>query len=68
MRKLLLVLLFAAATLFGATDTQLDRAYAKEFAFLKAQKNMLAKRLEQITQEDAQKLEAAKEASAHPPA
>ena len=62
MRKLLLVLLFAAATLFGATDTQLDRAYAKEFAFLKAQKNMLAKRLEQITQEDAQKLETAKEA------
>lgn len=60
MRKLLLVLLFVTTALFGATDTQLDRAYAKEFAFMKAQKNMLTKRLERVTTENAQKLEAAK--------
>ncbi len=61
MRKFLLVLLFVTTTLFGATDTQLDRAYAKEFAFLKAQKNMLTTRLEQVTKEDAEKLKAAKD-------
>jgi biopolymer transport protein ExbB len=61
MRKFLLVLLFVTTTLFGATDTQLDRAYAKEFAFLKAQKNMLSTRLDQVTKEDAQKLKAAKD-------
>jgi len=61
MRKLLLALLLVTTTLFGATDTQLDRAYAKEFAFLKAQKNMLTARMEQMTKEDAQKLKAAKD-------
>lgn len=60
MRKLLLVLLFVTTALFGATDTQLDRAYAKEFAFMKAQKNMLTKRLERVKTDNAQKLAAAK--------
>ncbi|MEN8146893.1 MAG: MotA/TolQ/ExbB proton channel family protein [Campylobacterota bacterium] len=61
MRKLLLVLLLATTTLFGATDTQLDRAYAKEFAFMKAQKNMLTKRLERVRTDSTQKLKAAKQ-------
>lgn len=61
MRTLLLALLFVTTTLFGATDTQLDRAYAKEFAFLKAQKEMLSTRMVQITKEDAQKLKTAKD-------
>ena len=60
MKKLLLTLLLLATTLFGATDTQLDRAYAKEFAFMKAQKNMLTKRLERVKTDSVQKLKAAK--------
>ncbi len=60
MKKLLMALLLLATTLFGATDTQLDRAYAKEFAYMKAQKKMLTERLERVTAENAQKLEAAK--------
>lgn len=60
MKKLLLTLLLLATTLFGATDTQLDRAYAKEFAYMKAQKNMLTERLARVTAENAQKLETAK--------
>jgi len=60
MRKLLVAFIFAATALFGATDTQLERAYAKEFAYLKAQKSMLNKRLERVTVENAKKLESAK--------
>jgi len=60
MRKLLVAFIFAATALFGATDTQLERAYAKEFAYLKAQKSMLNQRLERVTAENAQKLASAK--------
>lgn len=60
MRNLLLALLFVTTALFGATDTQLERAYAKEFAFLKAQKNMLTERLDRVKTENTQKLQAAK--------
>jgi biopolymer transport protein ExbB len=60
MRKLLLVLLFVTTALFGATDTQLDRAYAKEFAYMKAQKNMLTERLVRVKSDSEQKLAAAK--------
>ena len=49
-----------SATLFAATDTQLERAYAKEFAFMKAQKQMLTSRLERVKSENAQKLKATK--------
>ncbi|MEJ2469340.1 MAG: hypothetical protein P8Y51_09860 [Campylobacterales bacterium] len=38
MKRLLVVLLLAGAALFGATETELQRAYAKEFAFLKEQR------------------------------
>ncbi len=58
MKKLLLALMLLSATLFGATDTQLERAYAKEFAFMKAQKKMLTSRLERVKSENAQKLKA----------
>ncbi len=60
MKKLLLTLLLLVTTLFGATDTQLDRAYAKEFAYMKAQKKMLTTRLERVKSENAEKLAAAK--------
>lgn len=61
MKKLLLTLLLLATTMFAATDTQLERAYAKEFAFMKAQKKMLTSRLERVTSDSAQKLKAAKD-------
>ena len=61
MKKLLLTLLLLATTMFAATDTQLDRAYAKEFAFMKAQKNMLTERLKRVKTDSAQKLKAAKQ-------
>jgi len=61
MRALILVFVLLSATLFGATESDLDRAYAKEFAYLKAQKNMLSKRFETIEKENAGKLKAAKE-------
>lgn len=61
MKKLLLTLLLLATTMFAATDTQLERAYAKEFAFMKAQKKMLTSRLERVTSDSAQKLKTAKD-------
>jgi biopolymer transport protein ExbB len=60
MKRLLVVLLLAGAALFGATETELQRAYAKEFAFLKEQKEMLQQRLSEIKKEDAAKIAAAK--------
>ncbi len=60
MKKLLLVLILLSATLFAATDTQLERAYAKEFAFMKAQKKMLTSRLERVKSNNASKLKATK--------
>ena len=61
MKKLLLTLLLLATTLFAATDTQLERAYAKEFAFMKAQKKMLTSRLDRVTSDSAKKIKAAKD-------
>ena len=60
MKRLLLVLMLLSVTLFGATDTQLERAYAKEFAFMKAQKKMLTSRLERVKSDNASKLKATK--------
>ena len=60
MKKLLVTLLLLATTIFAATDTQLERAYAKEFAYMKAQKNMLTSRLERVTSDNAAKIKAAK--------
>ncbi|RUM44064.1 MAG: flagellar motor protein MotA [Hydrogenimonas sp.] len=37
-------------------ENRLERAYAKEFAFLKAQKEMLKKRLKEVEESDAQKI------------
>lgn len=56
MKRLILTLIVASAALFGATETELQRAYAKEFAFLKAQKEMLTKRLADVRKEDAAKI------------
>lgn len=38
MKKILVVLFALSISLFAATETELERAYAKEFAYLKAQK------------------------------
>lgn len=60
MKRLVLVMILASAALFGATETELQRAYAKEFAFLKAQKEMLQKRLSEVQKEDSAKINKAK--------
>jgi biopolymer transport protein ExbB len=58
MKKILLALLFISVGLFASTD--LENAYAKEFAFLKAQKEMLKSRVEQVKKENVSKLTQAK--------
>ena len=60
MKRIILMMMIVGATLFGATETELQRAYAKEFAFLKAQKEMLQKRLAEVKKEDAAKVAKAK--------
>ena len=60
MKKILVVLLALSFTLFAATETELERAYAKEFAYLKAQKQMLQKRLSDVTSTQKKKLSTAK--------
>ena len=61
MKKIILVLLTLCAFL-SADDTNLQKAYAKEFAYLKAQKEMLAQRLQEVqTQNDAKLREAKKD-------
>ncbi len=60
MKKILVVLLALSFTLFAATETELERAYAKEFAYLKAQKNMLQKRLTDVKSTQDTKLKSAK--------
>jgi len=62
MKRFLLTMLLATAALFGATETELQRAYAKEFAFLKAQKEMLNKRLADVKREDAARIAQARRA------
>lgn len=60
MKKILVVLLALSLTLFAATETELERAYAKEFAYLKAQKQMLQKRLVDVKRIQNKKLKDAK--------
>jgi len=60
MKKILVVLLALSLSLFAATETELERAYAKEFAYLKAQKQMLQKRLKDVTSIQNKKLSTAK--------
>ncbi len=58
MRQIVLVLLL---TLFAAASTdQLERAYAKEYAFLKAQKEMLKKQLQRIKEQESARIQRAK--------
>lgn len=59
MKKIFLLTLAFAITLF-ANETDLERAYAKEFAYLKAQKEMLQKRLGEVRQENTQNIKRAK--------
>jgi len=60
MRAVLLLVALLLTTGIAATDSELERAYAKEFAFLKAQKEMLQQRLEAVKKEDKKKIERAK--------
>ena len=60
MKKILIVLLALSLSVFAATETELERAYAKEFAYLKAQKQMLQKRLKDIQVTQSKKLSSAK--------
>ena len=56
MKKILVVLIALSLSLFAATETELERAYAKEFAYLKAQKQMLQKRLIDVQSVQSKKL------------
>jgi len=58
MKKIVLALLIISISLFASTD--LDQAYAKEFAFLKAQKEMLKKRVVSIQELNSKKIKQAK--------
>ncbi len=58
MKKILLLLFIAALSLFASSE--IDRAYAKEFAFLKAQKQMFQERVNEVKFQNGQKLAAAK--------
>ena len=65
MKKIILTVLtftLLSATLNAAPsdENRLEKAYAKEFAFLKAQKEMLKKRLKEVKRDDAKKIEIAK--------
>ncbi len=60
MKRIVAALLIATAVLFGAGDGELQHAYAKEFAFLKAQKEMLKQRLDHVKQESKAKIARAK--------
>ena len=58
MKKILLILLISALSLFASSE--IDKAYAKEFAFLKAQKQMLQKRVNAVKSQNIHKLASAK--------
>ncbi len=58
MKKILLLLLISALSLLASSE--IDKAYAKEFAFLKAQKQMLQERVKEVKTQNEQKLAAAK--------
>jgi biopolymer transport protein ExbB len=56
MKKILSLFIALSIVLFAASETELERAYAKEFAYLKAQKNMLEKRLDEVKTTQEKKL------------
>lgn len=56
MKKILSLFIALSIVLFAASETELERAYAKEFAYLKAQKNMLEKRLDEVKTIQTKKL------------
>ncbi len=58
MKKIILLLLITSFSLYAATE--IEQAYAKEFAFLKAQKEMLHKRVQNLHSKDIQKVANAK--------
>jgi biopolymer transport protein ExbB len=58
MKKIILAFLLMSVTLFASNN--LEEAYAKEFAFLKAQKEMLKSRVDEIKSSNAEKLAKAK--------
>jgi len=60
MKKILVVLMALSLSLFAATETELERAYAKEFAYLKAQKQMLQKRLKDVKSTQSKNISTAK--------
>ena len=60
MKKILLVLLVVSLSLFAATESELERAYAKELAYLKAQKKMLSKRLTEVKSKQSKNITNAK--------
>jgi len=59
MKVLLLTLVFLSS-IFAQSQSELERAYAKEFAFLKAQKQMLLKRVKEVKAKNSKKLKQAK--------
>ena len=60
MKKIILAVLVLSLTVFAATETELERAYAKEFAYLKAQKGMLQKRFTEIKSTQSKNITTAK--------
>lgn len=54
--KLLLLLAMLLTLNLSANEEDLQRAYAKEFAYLKAQKEMLQKRVQEIKEQNAKSL------------
>ena len=60
MKSIIAIFIALSVTLFAATETELERAYAKEFAYLKAQKKMLTERLKNVQAEQNKKLSSAK--------
>jgi biopolymer transport protein ExbB len=62
--KKIFVTLLTLITFLSANDTDLQKAYAKEFAYLKAQKEMLQKRLAEVEKINNAKLNEAKNAIA----
>lgn len=61
MKLLLVIFITLSANLFAASDKDLEHAYAKEFAYLKAQKRMLKQRLNDIRNTQNANLVKAKE-------
>ncbi|MDY0247292.1 MAG: MotA/TolQ/ExbB proton channel family protein [Methanosarcina mazei] len=59
MKKIIFTILALSLTLF-ANETDLERAYAKEFAYLKAQKQMLEKRIKEVRSQNEKTLAEAK--------